>query len=395
MTWIKRNIWEIERSPALMALGALISIGHIITYFYWISASQLFSSENAKPLLCWEFFPQCGTALHFSGRIAGWAFTAFLAFSCLSLLIFLMRRMTGLAWFFTMLSWVIAFGTYSLDASLRSNAHSYFILLTFGFLFLPNKGKLVKGLTLLFYLMDAYTKMNPEWLSGLPIVGLLPVPNKGLEWIAAFTVLIELTMPFFLLSRDGQRIGYGLGALILTHAFYFFVQHDAGSLILVFILLFFLFLHFEQKRLERESMYQSYEHPEPSNLWWPVLFLVFILSQFHMSAHRFPLGVLQLHKPQMAEDCRLFAFAHFKSQVKVLDHIVPAGLSEGLRCHPSVNFNALKGYCKDQAATPDFQNVTAFFLTRSLSEITYTLRFSSDRFCDGSFNPMQSRGRDQ
>lgn len=391
MNWIKRNLWEIERSSALAWLGSLISLGYITLYFFWSSKSQLFSGAGAKPLLCWEFFPHCASKFPLSGQLVQILFTAFLITSILSVILHLIRRSFGLAWFFCTFSWGIAFLFYALDASLRSNILGFFLLLSFGYLFVPSKIKLVRYVTLVFYLVDAYTKLNADWLSGLPLYGSIAVPEKGLEWIAAFSVIIQIVMPFFLISRDGQRTGYGFAALFAYHIFHLYLQPDPGHLILALLLLFFVFDFFEFKRIQRETMYQSYEHPEPSQLWWPFLMALLLGSQLAYANGKFPLMLFQLEAPRGSVECKLMAYAHYRNKVEILSGQAQSKLPSNFRCHPMMNFNLVKNFCEDFKKDSEFDNVTAFFLTRSLSDESYAVRFSSDRFCDKSYTFTSQR----
>lgn len=390
MNWIKRTLWEIDRSSSLAILGAILSVCFLVLYYFWSAQTQLFNADHIKPLLCWDFFPQCSTKVPIPGSWMNFLFNASVALSILSLILFVMRRSLGIAWFFTFLTWGIYLSVYAIDASLRTNIIGFFILFVFSYLFIPNKQKLSRYLILAFYLIDCYTKINPEWLSGMPLYGSINVPEKGLEWIASFSVLIQLILPFFLISRDGQRLSYGFGALFLYHLFHFYTQRDPGHLIMAALLLFFVFDFFEFKRIQRETMYQSYEHPEPSSIWWPAIIAIFCGSQLVYAEGRFPLVLFQMQKPVGSLECILTGYANYQNKVVALN-TSEANVPSNFKCHPMVNFNLVKTYCDKMKSDSSFDNVTAFFLTRKLSDETYQVQFSSDRFCDSSYN-FSSRG---
>ena len=385
MSWLKRSIWEVERSTALTWLGALISISQIITYYFWINNSTLFGTQYIQPLLCWSFFPECGSGLGISGHVLAGLFTLNLIMAVGALIFFVMQRFVGGAWTMTLISWCILTAVYLLDASLRTNTYTIFIVVTFGFLFMPSKVRLTKYLLFAYFIADAYTRLDPAWLSGLPLVDSLELPKKGLEWVAAFSVIIQLVMPFFAISKDGQRLGYGVGSLIIYNIFYFIILQEPGFMIVGLLMSFFVFDHFERKKLERESLYQSYEHPEPTNIWWPAIIGIFIVAQLPMLNHIRPLEFLRMQGISTSQECRLIAFSHYEDKVQWHGSSVNGQLPTTLKCNPQVNFNAMKKLCKTQTSEGEFQNMTVFFLTRGLTDESFLPAFGSDRFCDSSF----------
>lgn len=392
MSWLKRSVWEIERSTALTWLGALISISQIITYYYWINNSTLFGTKFIQPLLCWSFFPECNAGLGISGHVLAGLFTLNLIMACGALIFFVMQRFIGGAWTMTFVSWCILTSIYLLDASLRTNTYSIFIIIVFGFLFLPSKIKLTRYLLFVYFLADAYTRLDPAWLSGLPLLQSLDLPEKGLEWVAAFSVIIQLVMPFFAISKDSQRMGYGVGSLIIYNMFYFIVLQEPGFMIIGLLMSFFIFDSFEKNKMERETLYQSYEHPEPSNFWWPAVLTLFIAAQLPMLGHIRPLEFFRMQKVTTSQECRLLAFSHYNDKVEWHGADVNNALPSGLRCNSQVNFNAMKKLCKTQTGENEFQNMTVFFLTRGLTDEGFSPQFSSDRFCDSSFNASSIGG---
>ena len=385
MSWFKRSIWEVERSTALTWLGALISISQIITYYFWINNSTLFGTKYIQPLLCWSFFPECGSGLGISGHVLAGLFTLNLIMAVGALIFFVMQRFVGGAWTMTLISWCILTAVYLLDASLRTNTYTIFIVVTFGFLFMPSKARLTKYLLFAYFIADAYTRLDPAWLSGLPLVDALELPKKGLEWVAAFSLIIQFVMPFFAISKDGQRLGYGVGSLIIYNIFYFVIIQEPGFMIVGLLMSFFVFDHFERRKLERESLYQSYEHPEPTNIWWPAIIGLFIVAQLPMLNHIRPLDFLRMQGISTSQECRLIAFSHYEDKVEWHGASVNGQLPTTLKCNPQVNFNAMKKLCKTQTSEGDFQNMTVFFLTRGLTDESFLPSFGSDRFCDSSF----------
>jgi hypothetical protein len=393
LNWIRRNFWEIHRSASLAVLGGLIAIGQLVTYFFWSRILTL-SGPAVEPLLCWSFQNHCGPSL-LSGSTLNVLLWVQVALSLLAMVLFFLRRSTGIAWFGIFFGFALHFSIYLQDASLRSNPNAFFFLLSFVFLFIPNKVTTARYLFFCFFILEAMTKLNADWLSGLGFEDKLNLPAKGLEWVSAFSVLIQVVMPFFLMCRDSQRLGYGFAALFIYQMVQFTILRDAGHLILGLLLLFFVFRYFEDKRHEIESMYQSYEHPEPSNFWWPVLAGLFIAAQF-VPRHLLPqLEVLKLEKIQTAEECEALVFSYSDEKVAWIGSNLSQSLPGQLKCNPQANFNSFKQYCTQQKTEASFKNLTVFFLTRGMSESNYRVRFGSDRFCDSSYTASRIGGLSQ
>jgi hypothetical protein len=385
LNWLKRSLWEVDRSTSLSVLGGLIALGHAVTHFYWVRVSILFAEPPSAPLLCWSFQSSCEVPF-FSGTTLKGLFWLQLFLSILAGVLFFLRRGTGIAWWGLLLSWSLHAWTYSQDASLRGNTYAFFLLLGFGFLFLPNKTALTRYLFLFYYLADAITKINADWLSGIAFVGHFEAPMKGFEWLAAFSIVFQMVMPFFLISRDGQRMGYGFGVLFAYELLYSYIMRDAGYLVVGLILVFFIFHHFERKRLELEAMYQSYEHPEPTNVWWPAFLAIFVWAQIPTLAAYVPqLELVRMDRVKSTEECQVLAFVRSAGFIQWLKPDHSANLPERWRCHAQANFNVLKHQCVVNRNQPGFQDLSVYYLTRGIAEVSYRLLYGTDEFCSSSF----------
>jgi len=257
MNFLKSNFWEINRSPLLHYFGAILSLLHIINYFFWKTQSHFLSSANAKPLLCWDFFSTCATTnspLSHTGLVT--LFNLYLVFSILAFLIFLMKRFTGGSWTFLLLANFIGLFFYIYDAGLTSDIHGLLFFLNLSFLFCVNKSPLIRTSVILFYLYSAYRELNTEWLSGHALSTYLPYSLKVLEWVTASGVIIKLTLPFLLASPIGQRLTLGVLGLSAYHILHFYSLHDFTSLVLFLLNIYFVIEFFIKRQLEREAFYQ-------------------------------------------------------------------------------------------------------------------------------------------
>jgi hypothetical protein len=382
--FIKKNIWEIERSNSLLVLGIIFSVLNILVYLFWRQGAGIINDNTISPLLCWDFFPNCTSTRIVPPGLTQALFVFFLIFDVLALITFATKRGLTLGWTCLFICLLIQLGYYVQDASLQSNFHSLVLILQFCYLLIPNKTNLIRFFIFSSYLISGVNRLNPDWLSGVSIPQSVAIPLKGYEWIAVFSVLVELLMPWLLISRERIRLAYGVGVLFIYHLFHFYFWRQFDQVGAALVIIFIAFEHFEQARRERESFYRSYEHPEPSKIWWPVVIGIFIAAQLPVSAHT-PITVLKLQKTNAYSECQQFAFLNFNDRVEQVEFNPAADSSPQLRCHPTVAFNKIKALCSKNKEKTGFKNVTGFFLSRAMAETDYKMVFSSDSFCDSGF----------
>lgn len=380
MNFIKSNLWEIDRSPLMKHLGALLSVLHIINYFYWVKFSS-FVSSGGKPLLCWEFMPNCANLSTNHPTLMSWIFSFYLIFACVAFLTFLIQRLVGLAWTSLLIANIVALLFYILDASLSSDVLSLILFLNIGFLFVPNKAPLVRWSIVIFYLVSAFLELSPEWLSGVSLHDKLPLSYKALEWVSAFGVVVKVTLPFLLLSPIGQRLALGVCGLIFYHSFNFYIFHDFTSLALIVLNLYFIFDYFVTRQMEREALYQSYAHPEPSKLWWPIAMLIYILIQTPMLDKNNITDIFRISGPKKTFECTQITFAKFKNRIEQVSSIMPTDLSAQLKCHPLIAFNSAREYCDKIKTDSDFIALTSHFLLKSLADKEFHQIFAVANIC--------------
>jgi hypothetical protein len=391
MKLIKRNIWELERSWSLLFLGALFSAIHVINYFFWISSASYLGKVDASPLLCWDFFGNCTEFYFVPPSLTGVLLTTYLITSSIGFLVFLTRRFTGFAWTMLFISFLLKLTFYAQDASLQMNVHALLLITQFCYLFIPNKTNAIRSIIFGTYILSAIGKLSPEYLSGAAINTHISIPLKGLEWVGVFSVVLEVLMPFFLLSRQRLRFGYGFGVLFLFHLAQFYLLRSFEPLGMAILLFFFIGDHFEYSRRERESFYRNYEHPEPSKIWWAFASALFIAAQFPPTAHT-PLMLMRIEPPKTYLDCKQITFVYYGDHVEQTELLSDSSLSRDLACNKSVAFNRVKNICEKNRRNPDFKNVASYFLSRRLAETEFSPVFSSDRFCDSTYSLRDARG---
>ncbi len=383
MNFLKSNFWEINRSSSLQNLGVILSILHVINYFYWKAQGHIFAATDAKPLLCWSIYPSCANnPLLWHATVFSLVFSLYFTTSVLAIITFIWRRYTGLSWFLLAFSNFFMLVFYFSDASLNLDIFSLFLVLNFTFLFIPGKSSIIRTVVVLFYFISGLRELTPETLSGVGLHEWIPLHLKLLEWVAAIGVAIKMILPTLLLSPFGQRLLLAVLGLLAYHGFYFYYMHDFKSLVLIGTVFFFVFDFFAKKRLEFEALYQSYAHPEPSKLWWIAVVCTYVLLQTPLLSGRSANAVLYITEPLPVTDCHLATFARYKTRLVQIESEMPHELQGAIRCHPTIAFNTAKELCSKVKDEPDFVGLNTTFVTRKLSQKLSQSIFSFENICD-------------
>lgn len=381
MNFIKSNIWEIERSPLLSYLGALLSALHFFTYFYWKQTSPFLLNPSQPPILCWDFFPHCTSLPQFSLGLVHGLFFTYSLLALVSFCMFMFRRFFATAWFLLFLVTTIKYTVYFFDASLASDIHGLLLFLGIGYLFVPNKSQLVRFTVLMYYLVSGYNDLSPDHLSGFTMMKHYPLPLKGLEWMTAIGVLIKWTLPFLFFTPFGHRLALSISILSAFHIFHFYFQKDFESLALGLFLIYFVADFFERSRLEREKYYQSYALPEPSKLWWPLYLSIYLYVQSPWMIPEIPLDMLKFSRGSSVAECRQITFARYSHRLEQLTQIVPEKIDDKLKCQKQVAYNSVHRLCANLKENAEFQSLSTFFLVRGIGDKSYSLTLKEENIC--------------
>lgn len=385
--WIKANLWEIGQSTALRNLGALLALTHVLTYMSWShSSSYLFSIGHKGPSLCWSFLPQCMKLNPFLPGQGHALLVAYLVISILAVLVFFGERWVGLGWFLLILAFGIKSFFQLLDHSLTANIHVVLFFIQTVFLFIPQKRRVIKSLVIVSYLTLGFLKLNEDWMAGFWLTAKIDMlPDKGAEWAAAVSALVELIAPWLLLSRQWQKFASGLGALLLYHITAWVFLDFLEPAVYSCFLLFFAVSFFEQRRLEREHLYQSYIRPEPSRAWVPFGIAVFLAFQFlsvWIVSPTLADNPLHMTKHPIPVKCQQFTFASFEKELRELPSHVADSSSSEETCHPNLRFQTIQAECEEVRKEPGFSHLSSYFLKRSLSQEKFQRIFEIKNICD-------------
>ncbi len=382
MNRIKSNFWEIARSQLLINTGVLLSLIYICSYFYWKNLPQFTgASDSTQPILCWSFFNQCQESILFSSGIAPTLFAILISSSVIALICFLTRRILGLAWFLLFVANMIYSVFYFSDASIATDVGALILLLSWSYLFIPNKPTVFRYVLFLFLIVSSYQHWTIDWLSGATLLNTISLPTKGLEWLAALTMSGYLIFPFLLLSPIAQRRTIGLLGIAAIQIIFFYYDRSFSSISLLIISVFYLFEFFEIKRLERESLYQSYEHPEPSKLGPIIVSLFFLAAQTKAFGHKAIFELVKIQGPAKSVQCQRITFLYSNNDITEISDDGPVAANPALACHSWLNFNYVRNLCHKYSAQPGFKTISHHFLIRNLGDKTYQTQFADNDFC--------------
>src|SRR6185312_11349210 len=178
------------------------------------------------------------------------------------------------------------------------------------------------------------------------------------------------------------RLAIGVIGLLAFHAANFYFKTDFESIVMMCFVVYFALDYFESRRLEREALYQSYEHPEPSRIWWPAYLAIFIAAQLpQVTKKTAALELLKVEGPAAITDCLQINFANYDDHVEQLASTIPPTLNPQLKCHSSIALNSAKALCPELRSKPGFKSLSSYFLSRDLTATKFKLVYGEDQVC--------------
>ena len=191
-------------------------------------------------------------------------------------------------------------------------------------LFLPSKVLSFKLLLAGYFVTSGIHKLSPEWLTGRWFIDNLNIPVKLAEWFAALSTIIEFIAPAVLFLKDGR---YFISAFLTLLAYLGGLIYIGGFLaptMLGLMLFVFALQLLEERRIEREFIYQSFIRPEPSVVWSGLIVGVFVLGQALPWIPSLPVPlqkagvVLSLKKRAKINECRQTTYLVYQNRIEEL-----------------------------------------------------------------------------
>lgn len=389
MEFLKSNLWEIKKSSSLQIFGGLLALIHALTYWNWMQAGNLPLQYHANPQpMCWGLFESCQWVKILSPTAMEMLFHAYGVIAVLAVAVFLFTRFTGLGWFMLMTLLILKSLFYFQDLRLTSNVHYAIFVMSFCYLFIPNKANLLRWLLISFYVASGLLRLSPNWLTGQFFIEQLHVPVKLGEWLAGMTVLAEMIGPVVLLFRDLRNFLIGYIVLIVFHGLMIYAGGYFEPTVMLILLQLMPLLYYEERKIEREYLYQSFIRPEPSPFWlalglgvfWLVQALPYVPHQAGKAIAHFE-EVLALQPVAAAEECESTTFAVFQNRLAEVVVAPPQDRPTAFRCNPYLRFLDLKSSCRDMQKDSEFKTLMSYFRVRGLKDKTFQPTFSSEDFC--------------
>jgi hypothetical protein len=394
MGFLQANLWEINKSFSLRFLGAVLALSQGVIAFNWFyGANSPLKFARHSTTVCWPMITNCSWVKLLSPGIIDATFWIFALSICLSITLFIFTRAGGVSAFFLWVASLLGFFLYTQDFRLSSNAGFLTFFLSFIFLLIPSKAISFRFIIFAIYLAFALLKLNADWLSGFWILEKVSAPDKLGEWVAALITLIELIAPAMLLIRDGRYFWSGWFALIAYHSAMAWLGLTHLSFLFIGLLIFLGLSDLEDRKLEREYIYQSFIHPEPSRFWTFLILTLFGFCQFasHYSWFSNNTGVrsaVQLFTPypiSLVENCKGQLWKVYQNGWRQAEFPQVAGRDNSMKCHPYLRFLDLKSECETLKKEAGFVTVAAIFESKRLFEGSSQVHFQSSDVCDANY----------
>lgn len=315
-------------------------------------------------------------------------FGAYLLFAIISCLALLSSRLVGIGWFFLLLATALKAVLYFQDYRLSTNIHYlHFLMLTI-WLFIPSKVLSFKLVLAGYFITSGLHKLSPEWLTGRWFMDHLNVPVKLAEWLAALSAIIEFVAPVVLFFKDGRYFISAFLTLLAYLAGLFYINSFLAPSILALLIFVFALQLIEERRIEREFIYQSFIRPEPSKFWTAFVIIIFVIGQAlpwipSLPAPLQKAGVLlALKKRAKITECRQTTYLIYKNKTEELASDADHRLSEESRCDPYLRFLDARSYCEKVHSDENFVTVASYFSSRGLKDTHYERVFEVDDICN-------------
>jgi len=390
MEYLKSNLYEIKKSGSLQTLGGLLALFHLLQFFLWWSHNSLpvHFVEQGLPM-CWSMFEDCGWLNFIPVGALRVIFYSYGVTSLLAALLFILTRFSGTAFTFLLFTAIFGILLYIQDLRLSSNDGYFVALLTWSYLFLPSKHRLMRWTIASFFVALGFAQSSPDWLTGNWFVARMAIPIKFAEWLAAISLLTQMIGGAALVFRDGRYFWTGWGFLFIYHCAHLYVGEVLGSALSLGALMYVASDELELRKAEREYIYQSFIRPEPSFLWGGIVLGIFWLAQLAPSlpyVSKTSIGnilePLILHPEAAHEDCTQRTYAIFKDRIEEIEVTPQVKRQDSMTCNRYMRFLDLKAVCnKMKNEHADFVTLSSALQVRNFRDKNSQRAFEVQDFC--------------
>lgn len=379
MEYIKGNIWEIKKSASLKTLGALLALFHILQFYLWWDDGDLPLKFVKQGLpMCWSLLENCDWLHSIPIQILSVFYYGYAVTMALAAFVLLLSDFVVIGYYLMSIGLLCGMMMYFQDLRLSSNEGYFIFFMSFAYLFIPSKHRLMRWLIVSFFAARGLSQASPDWLSGNWYREHLEIPVKLAEWFAALSLLVQMIGSAALLFRDARYFWTGwllLFGFLCTHLYMGELLATSTGL---GALLYVVFDEFEVRKQEREYIYQSFIRPEPSFILGALLLILFWTAQITpfmglspASKVRQTLDVMALHPDAAQEDCDQRTFAIYAKRTEQIDVQPQMSKQPSMACNVYMRFLDLKALCTQlKEADPEFVTLSSVLDVRSFRDNT-------------------------
>ena len=363
-----------------------MGLTHVLTFFHWNQSSFFVNSQrdlNSDPL-CYPFFPNCDL---FRALIpeAGWQLILFfyLLLSIITTLFFLKQRFIKKAFFFLAITTLFKLTLHLSNYNFTDDHHLMVHLVSFLYLFVPNKKINILFLIPAFYMAAGFSKINPDWLTGAISINTPWLHGNVLLFSLAYVILLESFLVLGLLSAWSWLRWITLSQLLLMHGYSWFTFGFYYPMIMFCLLSFFFLDDF------------FHQNPVPSSESFPgrkktisVCIVLFVFAFLQTLPH------ILVKEPSLSGIARLSSLNLWSSQphCKVLMvthsqnlsvHLMEPvkDLGKRLDCDPLVFLNQAYQLCRKNKKSGEFDRLSLSIMSKPITQQRFQKILDLDDVC--------------
>jgi len=217
--FLRSQVDEIERDPALRWYGVALALLHVVTYLYWVDQRVAAVVHAQAEPICWPLVPECEKLRVLSASGVVLLLRAYFAAAIGAGLLFASRRLVPWAYAGLVLVNLLKLGVMLLDYRLRMNQHYMGFFATFAYLLVPGKRDALRVLVTLFYFWAGTLKLNWEWISGAGLYRpMWPFSGVGVVLACVYVIVLELGVAWGLLAKRAWVFWASFAQFMVFHA---------------------------------------------------------------------------------------------------------------------------------------------------------------------------------
>lgn len=386
---VKTNVWEIKKSGSLKTLGGLLALFHLLQFYFWSTDGRLPIKLVQQGLpMCWSLMENCGW-MHLPVGLLSVIYYAYFTLMLVAAAVFILTDWVALGYYLLLIGASAGVVLYFQDLRLSTNEGFFILFVTFAYLFIPSKHRLMRRLIISFFVARGLSQCAADWLTGSWYIEHLALPVKFAEWLAAVSVLVQMIGGATLLFRDARYFLAGWLSLFVYACANLYIGEILSSSLTLGALVYIGLDEFELRRAERQYIYQSFIRPEPSFLWggiflgffWAAQLSPFLALPRGSSVANF-LSIWTLHPQAAHEECEQKTFLQFKDRLEEQAAEPQLARQPAMYCNPYLRYLDLKAMCKLwKERDPEFITVSSSFQVRNFREKTSYQAFEIKDFC--------------